>query len=633
MTTERDPLLSGVEPILRTQRQVNDQSHSRASQVPIGPLDISRSTRYAILAGLWSATFLSSLNTTLVATLLPSISSEFKKSNEASWLGTSYLLAACTFTPLYGRLCNVLGRRGANQTAVIAAALGTIACGFSRNMETLVVARFLSGMGGGGIMTTATIITSDMYSLRSRGLAQAVSNIFNGLGQGLGGPIGGLVSDWFGWRWAFIMQIPLFALSLTLTTYNLRYVTPGKGKNAKDVLKRIDWGGSFALLIAVGSFLIFLSMKYNEDYPWTEPWVIVSLAVSGVFFIAFVLMELLVAPEPVLAPYLLKQKVPVLVGISNYLVALCNFAVMYFFPMWFQTVALTSASIAGLHLLPSSVSMAVGSMFAGWMMHRTGKYKLINLVFGFFPFIGIFLITFMKETSGPLQMWLSIIPFGFGNAVVLQTMLIALLAHLPESSMAVGTGFGQLFRGMGQVSGVAISSALFQSKLASELRKRIQTPDAEEASFPTLVARLPPDLQRAARDSYAVALRAVFILAACSTFLAYIARLPVSGPLKFHARFCIESGGAFFQVPEKSLDKNPRKKPNDALDASQAEAQTPRPPVEEQALLSDHEDDVSTRVSPVQQGRKLPRRRLSGFESTEGTLDLESDSIGGSARR
>ncbi|KIJ06515.1 hypothetical protein PAXINDRAFT_164671 [Paxillus involutus ATCC 200175] len=615
MATERDPLLSGAEPILRTQGQANDQSHSRALQVPIGPLEISRSTRYAILAGLWSATFLSV--TTLVATLLPSISSEFKKSNEASWLGTSYLLAACTFTPLYGRLCNVLGRRGANQTAVIAAALGTIACGFSRNMETLIVARFLSGMGGGGIMTTATIITSDMYSLRSRGLAQAVSNIFNGLGQGLGGPIGGLVSDWFGWRWAFIMQIPLFALSLTLTTYNLRYVTPGKGKNAKDVLKRIDWGGSFTLLIAVGSFLIFLSMKYNEDYPWTEPWVIVPLAVSGAFFIAFVLVEFLVAPEPVLAPYLLKQKVPVLVGISNYLVGLCNFAVMYFFPMWFQTVALTSASIAGLHLLPSSVSMAVGSMFAGWMMHRTGKYKLINLVFGFFPFIGIFLITFMKETSGPLQMWLSIIPFGFGNAVVLQTMLIALLAHLPESSMAVGTGFGQLFRGMGQVSGVAISSALFQSKLASELRKRIQTPDAEEViskirHSATLVSELPPELQRAARDSYAEALRAVFILAACSTFLAYIARLP---------------------VPEKSLDKNPRKKPNDASDASQAEAQTPRPPVEEQAFLSDNEDDVSMGVSPVQQSRKLPRRRLSGFESTDGTLDLESDIIGGSARR
>jgi MFS family permease len=481
-------------------------------------------------------------------------------------------------------------------------------------MEMLVIARFLSGMGGGGIFTISMIITSDMYSLRSRSLVQGVSNLFNGLGMGLGGPIGGLVSDWLGWRWAFIMQMPLFAISLILTSYNLRYVTPGKGKSAKDVLKRIDWGGIFTLLIAVGSFLVFLSMKYNEDYPWGDPWVIIPLALAGAFFIAFVLVELLMAREPILAPFLLKQKVPVLVGISNFLVALCNFAVMYFLPMWFQTVALTSASIAGLHLFPNSTSLSLGSLFAGWVIHRTGKYKLMNLVFGCFPFIGMVLVILMKETSGPLQLWLSIVPLGFGNAVVLQTMLVALLAHLPENMMAVGTGFGQLFRGIGQVMGVAVSSAIFQSKLDSELRKRIQTPDADEVinkirQSATLVARLPPDLQRAARDSYATALHAVFVLSACSTLLAFIVRLP---------------------IPEMSLDRIPGKKPNGAPDASSAESQTPGSSLDEQEVLSEDEDDTSL-GAPGQQVPKSPRRRLSGFESTECTL--ESDIIGGSARR
>lgn len=80
---------------------------------------------------------------------------------------------------------------------------------------------------------------------------------------------------------------------------------------------------------------------------WDDPWVIIPLALACVFAVAFILVELLIAPEPVLAPSLLRQRVPVLVGMSNFLVALCNFSVMYFFPMWFQTVALTSASIAG----------------------------------------------------------------------------------------------------------------------------------------------------------------------------------------------------------------------------------------------------------------------------------------------
>ncbi|KAG9309209.1 vacuolar amino acid permease [Chiua virens] len=596
MATERDPLLF---------KSTTDAATGKLEQSldSVGPLEISRSTRYAILAGLWTATFLSvsvpptshSLcrivliehAATLVATLFSSISSEFEKSNEASWLGTSYLLAICTFTPLYGRLCDLLGRRGANQTAVIAAALGTAACGFSRNMEMLILARFLSGMGGGGILTTSTIVINDMYSLRSRGLTQGISALFNGLGTGLGGPIGGLVCDWFGWRWAFIMQLPLFVLSFSLTAYNLHYVTPGKARNTKDILKRVDWGGSFTLLVAVGAFLVFLSMKFNEDYTWDDPWVIIPLALTCIFFVAFILVEVLVAPEPVLAPSLLKQRVPVLVGASNVLVGLCNFATMYFFPMWFQTVAMTSASVAGkilifgvssiivtiigLHLLPYSVCMSVGSLFSGWMMHRTGKYKMINLIFGTFPFIGTVLIAFIDKNSGPLQTWFSIVPLGFGNAVVLQTTTTHV--RCTESSMAVGTGFGQVFRGIGnlrwlpslltslnvfigQMSGVAVSSALFQSKLNAELHARIHTPDADEIitrirRSMTLIARLPPDLQRAARDSYAVSLRAVFFLAACSTLLAYIARLP---------------------IPEKTLEHNERK--NMTSDASEIEART-----------------------------------------------------------
>ena len=124
--------------------------------------------------------------------MLPEISSEFKKSNEASWVGTayvllntftsnysntlpSYLLATCTFTPLYGRLCDVMGRQGANHSAVLFASIGILACGLSKSMEMLIISRFvslfriligssrfylsplqISGMGGGGIFTTAS---------------------------------------------------------------------------------------------------------------------------------------------------------------------------------------------------------------------------------------------------------------------------------------------------------------------------------------------------------------------------------------------------------------------------------------------------------------------------------------------
>ncbi|KAJ7583934.1 vacuolar amino acid permease [Mycena floridula] len=514
--TEREPLLP---------------KGDNASKIP-GPLEITAVARCKILAGLWIAQFLSALNLTLVPTMLPSISSDFQKANQASWIGTSYLLATCTFTPLYGRLCNVLGRRGANHSAVIFAAVGIIGCGFSNSMAMLILSRFISGMGGGGIFTTSSIITSDMYGLRSRGFIQSLGGIFYGLGMGLGAPIGGLITDWLGWRYAFVMQIPLFVLSLALTTNSLRYTTPGASLTAKDVLKRIDYFGSLSLLGVVGSVLLSLSLIFNESRPWTDSFVVVALSLSFVFGIIFFVIEFFVAVEPVLPPFLLTQKVPVLVGTSNALVAVCNLSVTYFYPLFFQIVMLQSASSAGLHLLPNSVFISAGSIFAGWMMRKNGNYKAINLIFGALPFVGAVLLATMKENSNQAHLWLSIIPLGFGNAVVLQTMYIALVANLPETHMAVGTGFAQLVRGLGQVGGLAIASALFQSRLAVELGKRLHGPGSAELidkilHSSRLVETLPPDLQRIARDSYANSLQAVFTMAAGASLLAYIARLPI----------------------------------------------------------------------------------------------------------
>ncbi|KAF8505119.1 hypothetical protein BU17DRAFT_101199 [Hysterangium stoloniferum] len=104
--------------------------------------------------------------------------------------------------------------------------------------------------------------------------------------------------------------------------------------------------------------------KFNDDLPFNSPAVIASVAICIVTFIVFVLFELLIAPEPILAPCLLRKKVPILIGTSDLLATMCNFAIIYFFPMYFETVMLTSASTAGAHLLPNRISMSTGSLFA-----------------------------------------------------------------------------------------------------------------------------------------------------------------------------------------------------------------------------------------------------------------------------
>ncbi|GJJ15436.1 hypothetical protein Clacol_009714 [Clathrus columnatus] len=310
-----------------------------------GPLEISTSNKRVIVIITWFGVLLGTLNNTLGATLITSISSEFHASNQASWLGTSYLLATCTFSPLYGHLSDILGRRGANQTAIVFAGVGTLLCGLSPNFLTLIVSRFITGIGGGGVLMLAAIVTADMFSARERGLVLGISQVFTGIGTGFGGPIGGFFNDRFGWRWAFLVQLPFFVIAFVLTTYNLRYVTPGTSRNMKDILKR--------------TVLLTSASEAAKRRDWKVP--------QGLGF-----------------------------GIMLHI---------------------------GLVALPASVDRKYHSSFL-------------------------------------------LIPYE--------------IMYSLDSAMAVAAGFAQIWRNVGQVWGVAIASAIFQSILARELKTRIIGPGSEE---------------------------------------------------------------------------------------------------------------------------------------------------------
>lgn len=125
---------------------------------------------WLILASTWLGSFLGALDTTIVATLLGRISSDFNQANEASWLGTSYLLSLAAFTPLYGRVSDVVGRRAALLFASSFFFVGTLGCGLAGSLQWFVAARMVAGVGGGGLPSMSSIIGSDLVPLKKRGL-------------------------------------------------------------------------------------------------------------------------------------------------------------------------------------------------------------------------------------------------------------------------------------------------------------------------------------------------------------------------------------------------------------------------------------------------------------------------------
>jgi MFS family permease len=146
--------------------------------------------------------------------------------------------------------------------------------------------------------------------------AKIVLSLF-GAGAGLGGPLGGYLNDNFGWRSAFLFQIPLLVGAFTLVSIHVNIVIPKAPLTLKQKLRRIDWLGSFTLIICVGSLLLGFSLKGTEELEWRDPWVWGLLLTSFIFLIAFIGVEAKISPEPIMPMSLLLSRTPFAVALTN----------------------------------------------------------------------------------------------------------------------------------------------------------------------------------------------------------------------------------------------------------------------------------------------------------------------------
>ncbi|KAI4524156.1 MFS general substrate transporter [Schizophyllum commune Loenen D] len=529
-TDESRPLLDQRPPSYHSASDVDSEATLDGDESSSPPLinAKSKSEIVWILAGLWSAVFLG----TIVATLLTPIGSQFNRSNQSSYIGTSYLLSVCCFTPLYGRLSDILGRKGAMLLALTLFGVGTACCGIAPSMNTLLAARAVAGMGGGGVTVT------DLIPLG--GKADVGTRLF-GMGAGLGGPLGGWINDNLGWRAAFLLQIPILIFSFVLVAWKVNIVLPSEVQSLplKEKLLRIDFGGSITLVIMVGSLLLGFSLKTTEEMPWSSPLIVGLFVTSAVFAVAFIAVEKYWAHSPVMPLRLLKQRTALAVSLNNLVSSMAAFsmarlsgALLYNVPLYFSAVRLQSAASAGLHLLPHSVALSTGSVFAGWVMRKTGKLYTLTLVSSLLTVLANVLVVLWTDKTSAFHLWFDIVPQGFGMASSITSTLIAMIAGVYKEDMAVATGITYLFRTTGQVLGVSLSGAILQAVLLSQLRHRITGPNAAEIIYEIrhsidTIRDLDPLTRDAAVRSYGDALRVVFVFQLVMCIIAFLSCVPI----------------------------------------------------------------------------------------------------------
>lgn len=429
---------------------------------------LSRGRLVSVLIGVMLGMLLSALDQTIVGTALPRIVANLGGLEHYAWVATAYLLASTVSIPLYGKLSDIYGRRTFFIGGMFIFLAGSALSGTSQDMTQLIIYRAIQGLGAGALMPLAIAIIGDIFPPSERGKWQGLITAVFGLATIVGPIIGGAITDHWGWRWVFYVNMPIGAIAIVTAGI----VMP------KSVFRKqhtIDYLGSAALVAFAVPLLLGFSWA-GTQYAWNSWQVILMFAIAAVMVVAFVLIELRAA-EPVLNPRLFKSSIFLVSNIAMFMLSAGMFGAILYLPLFVQAVTGNSATNSGIILMPMMLGFMFSSVVGGQVLSRTGRYKILA-IFGFtVASVGMFLLSRMGATVGNGQISLNMIVTGLGLGVMMSLFTIVVQNAFPFRQLGEVTAGLTFFRSIGSTIGVAVMGTImtnsFQSTLQSDLPPRI----------------------------------------------------------------------------------------------------------------------------------------------------------------
>ena len=398
----------------------------------------------ATIAGALTMMFLAALETTIVATALPSIAADLGEVHMLSWIVTAYLLTSTCVTPIAGKLGDLYGRRRLLHVSLAVFLIGSVLCALATSMAGLIFARALQGIGGGALITSSQAAVADVVSPRERGRYAVFFSIVWGGSSLIGPSLGGVMAQHLGWPSIFWLNLPLGLAAILLSDKALRRL-PVHGRKGF-----LDFGSA--------SLLRALSMG-GAHYPWTSPQVIAGIAAGIVLLVGFAIRQARI-PEPILPARFLSDRVvgPVLAAIflsfGSYLV------VAVLAPTFFQVGLQIPAATVGLLMMPMMVSSTSTAWAAGRYSKASGRYRLP-------PFIGLpvsivtlLVLALYADRVSALETTVLLTLFGFGIGPIFPVTMVAAQNAVERRDLGTVTGAIGFSRALGGAIMIAAGSAL-----------------------------------------------------------------------------------------------------------------------------------------------------------------------------
>jgi MFS family permease len=445
--------------------------------------------------------FIGIMDQTIVATALPAIAASLGEVELIAWVIAGYLISTAIAAPVYGRLGDAFGRRRMMVVALSVAFLGSILCALSVSIEMLIASRFLQGLGGGGLISLSHALIGQSVAPRDRARYQGYISTVAVSASTIGPVVGGLMTQYIGWRSIFLLNLPILALAMALVFRLPARTTPFERF-------RFDFPGLLLLAIFVSSFLVFVRQTQNLDsFDW---WLAGGLLAAAAASIVLLYFRERYASNPLLPIPLLSKPT---MWRCNALVIVYGglfVSLITFLPIYLSTVRGASAAEIGLLMLPLTAGVGIGSTMIGQIVGRTGRtmiFPVIGLSVGV-PMIAFLGLGGHLLSTTQLSWFLGVLSFFLGFVMtVIQVTVQA------EAGKMLGTAAAsvQLSRSIGAATGTAIIGAVLFAAIAATGTEVSSDLQAILQGSTEALANLGPGVEATIRANVATAFGSVFL--------------------------------------------------------------------------------------------------------------------------
>jgi EmrB/QacA subfamily drug resistance transporter len=442
------------------------------------------------------------LDQTILATAMPVIASDLGSLTDVSWVVSAYVVAAAAATPLWGKLGDRHGRKLLLEVALVAFVASSALCSAAADISQLIALRAVQGAAAGGLMTLAMAVVGDLVAPRERGRYQGYIAATFAAATIVGPLVGGALVDGAGWRWVFLVNLPVGLAALAGLHLRLPGRPAGRPEHPLDVAGAVLLAGATAVLMLV-------CILGGDRFAWASAPTAALVAGLVVLIAALVVRERRAA-DPIVPVIMLRMRAIAVSSSALFLATAALFAVTVFVPLYLQATTGASPTEAGLLFVPAMLGITVSTTLSGRSIARTGRYRR-------FPIAGLGLMTAallvlaaVAPATSRAATGVGLALFGLGFGMVTQVLVIAVQNGVDRRELGVAMAATSFFRGLGGAVGAAVLGAVFAAVAGSH------------------VGEGGVHLGGASRDEVVDAVRAVFLVAAplAALALAVVLRLP-----------------------------------------------------------------------------------------------------------